>query len=442
MQTLRASGMFDADWYISQYADVTASGVDPLRHFLHYGMAMGRDPGPDVCDIFLRLASGHCADDPGAALRHLLRQGMPDLVSNRVMLAVAVLARRGRRQDAIRLVRHHLGPDAERPISLLLANISILEGSERLWLEHVNTYLEPYEIARIRLRPGPSILHRLCTEAAPRIGGGPLVSVIMPAFQAAAHIEPAARSILQQSWANLELLIVDDGSDDGTWQQMQQLAASDSRVRIHRNFRNLGPYVSKNLALQEARGDFVTGHDADDWAHPQRIERHLAEIMASEGAIKAGTGMMLRVSPGGLFEDVIGTSAHHSPDGFRRRAFISCMFERRFLLDKIGFYDPVKFGADGEMMHRTRIILDGAFRDLDLFTMVCLDLHSGLTNHPEFGLKTNGGVSAVRRDYNASWVEWHRNTPPEGLFNPYPFGPRMFDAPKEIIVDLDGTGQA
>jgi glycosyltransferase involved in cell wall biosynthesis len=437
---LRMSEIFDAAWYCAQYADIAQSGMEPFEHYLKVGRLMGRDPGPGFSEVFVRHAAARPLAEGETAGQRLLSQEGPDILPDRVMLGAAALSRRGRREDAIRLARDHLGPAAERTIRLLLANIAILSGNEGQWLEHLNAYLEPYGIERVCLRPGPSLLHRLLTAATPQISGGPMVSVIMPAYQAATYLEPAANSILQQSWTNLELLIVDDGSTDGTWSQMQDLAVRDSRVRIRRNPCNRGPYVAKNLALQEARGDFVTGQDADDWAHPRRIERQVTKLIESQGSIRAGTGMMVRVSPGGLFDDVIGASPHHSPDGFRRRAFISCMFDKRCLQEEIGYFDPVRFGADGEMLQRAKKILGEGFRDFDVFTMLCLDLQTGLTNHPAFGLKTIAGVSAVRRAYNASWQEWHRNTPAEDLFNPYPLGPRMFEAPEDILVDLASAG--
>ncbi|MDM7459431.1 MAG: glycosyltransferase family 2 protein [Paracoccus sp. (in: a-proteobacteria)] len=442
VEALRASGLFDPKWYLSRYPDVAHSHLEPIRHYIELGMAMKRDPGPDFSASFFADVFGLQGAKGESAVLEFVKNGIDGLHADRVMLAAAGLARQGRRADAVRFARRFLSSMDDRPIRLLLANMAIINGDETLWLKNLNAYLAPYDISPIQLRNGPTILHRLHADPGRPVMQGPMVTVIMPAYQAAAYIEPAATSILGQSWQNLELIIVDDGSSDETWQVAQRLAAQDSRVRTFRNHQNLGPYVSKNRALQQARGDYITGHDADDWAHPQRIERHMAKVIASHGNVKAGTGMMLRVSQGGLFDDIIQADPVHSPDGIRRRAFISCLFERQAMEEKIGFYDPVRFAGDGEMIERARKILGSGFQDFDIFAMLCLNLQTSLTNHPEFGLRTVSGISDVRKEYNRRWREWHQNTPAESLKMIDPFGQRPFEAPAEILVrNLPDIGQ-
>jgi len=433
-KALLASGLFDPVWYAAEYPDVAMTGLDPLEHFLTAGMLMGRDPGPDFSEALIHAAAPELVVADRTALQQWLESGGLDLPRHRVMLGAMALATQGRSDDAMRLARRFLGREAERPLKLFAANKAMQADDEQGWLSHLNDYLAPYAIAPLRLRPGQSLLHRLHTDPIAQKCGGPLVSIIMPAFRSETTVEVAADSILRQSWSNLELLIVDDASDDGTWAALKRLTARDSRVRVRRNPRNLGPYVSKNLALREARGEFVTGHDADDWAHPQRIENHMSAVLASQGAIKAGTNMMLRVNPAGLFDNVANSSQHHSPDGIRRRAFISCLFEREALQRQLGFYDCVRFGADGEMLRRAQKVLGPAFRDFDLFAMICVDSPGGLTNDPEHGLRTADGISATRRHYNANWGEWHRQTAAADLYMPFPMPDRPFPALPELQV--------
>ena len=441
-KTLLTSGLFDPVWYAERYPDVALTGMKPLTHFLTAGILMGRDPGPDFSETFMRVATSPFEEANKTALQQRLELGSLNVLSHKVILAAAALAQQGRIVDAVNMARSFLGRCADRPLKLFSANQAIQSGNETCWLAHLNDYLSPYKIAPLKLRAGISLLHRLTTDPVSCVSGGPLVSIVMPAYRAEKTIAAAVESILRQSWVNLELLIVDDASDDGTWPVLKQLATRDHRVRIIRNARNLGPYVSKNLALREACGDFITGHDADDWAHPQRIENHMRAILESEGRIKAGTNMMLRVSPTGLFDNVIASSEHHSPDGIRRRAFISCMFERETMQRTLGFYDCVRFGADGEMLRRAQKILGPAFQDLDLFAMICMDLPEGLTNHPELGLRTSSGASETRRRYNAAWANWHENTDAVDLFLPFPAEHRRFIVDPELYVPDTDIAQA
>jgi hypothetical protein len=108
--------------------------------------------------------------------------------------------------------------------------------------------------------------------------GGPLVSVIMAARDAAASLPMAAASIQRQTWRDLELLIVDDGSADETAAVGEALARADSRIRLLRNDIPAGAAAARNRGLEASAGAYVTFQDADDWAHPERLERQVAAV--------------------------------------------------------------------------------------------------------------------------------------------------------------------
>ena len=91
---------------------------------------------------------------------------------------------------------------------------------------------------------------------------------------------------------------MDDASTDGTWDILQRLAREDGRMRIFRNSSNVGPYVSKNIALDMAEGEFVAGHDADDWAFPDRIYEQ-NRVFLRDSAARVCMGYMIRLFPDG-----------------------------------------------------------------------------------------------------------------------------------------------
>lgn len=97
------------------------------------------------------------------------------------------------------------------------------------------------------------------------MGESPLVSVCVPTYNRAEKLEHAIRSALAQEHANLEVVVCDNGSDDETPAVAQRLRRSDERVRYLREERNRGPTANMNLALREARGDYVMLLGDDDW---------------------------------------------------------------------------------------------------------------------------------------------------------------------------------
>lgn len=106
----------------------------------------------------------------------------------------------------------------------------------------------------------------------------PAVSVIMPAYNGAAWIGETIESVLAQSFADFELVIVDDCSTDHTWQVLQGF--SDPRIRCFKAERNGGPVRTRNLAFAEARGRYIVGLDQDDLCTHDRFARQVAFLDA------------------------------------------------------------------------------------------------------------------------------------------------------------------
>ena len=113
----------------------------------------------------------------------------------------------------------------------------------------------------------------------------PLVSVLLPVYNGAAFIGDTIESALRQTYRNIEVIVVDDGSTDGTVAAIEARAAGDSRVRVIRQ-PNRGVAHARNRALAEARGEFVAPIDADDLWSPVKIEQQVRRM--AEAGSKAG----------------------------------------------------------------------------------------------------------------------------------------------------------
>lgn len=104
----------------------------------------------------------------------------------------------------------------------------------------------------------------------------PLVSVYMPTKNRIELLKRAIQSIKEQTYPNIELLIVDDGSTDDTYAYLTKLSKTMSNLSIFRHEQSIGACAARNLAIKNAQGEFVTGLDDDDLFLPNRISSLMA----------------------------------------------------------------------------------------------------------------------------------------------------------------------
>ena len=124
----------------------------------------------------------------------------------------------------------------------------------------------------------------------------PAISVLMPAFRAAATLAEAVESVRAQSRGDWELVIVDDASDDATAEILARLAAAEPRIRAARLAVNGGAARARNRALAMARGRWIAFLDADDLWLPDKLARQIA-FMEASGAALSYTGYIYADGP-------------------------------------------------------------------------------------------------------------------------------------------------
>jgi glycosyltransferase involved in cell wall biosynthesis len=106
------------------------------------------------------------------------------------------------------------------------------------------------------------------------MGGEPLVSIMMPCFDAERTLPMALASLRAQTYENWEALVVDDGSSDRTWELLQ--AFGDPRLRLERFDRNRGRGAARQRCLELAGGALLSFLDADDWLFPEKLAQQVA----------------------------------------------------------------------------------------------------------------------------------------------------------------------
>jgi len=112
-----------------------------------------------------------------------------------------------------------------------------------------------------------------------------LVSVITPAYNAAAYVQRAIVSVQAQDYADWEMLVVDDCSGDSTRETVAELAAADPRIRLITQTTNQGPAMAREAALRASRGRYLAFLDSDDWWLPQKLSRQLAFMQETGTAL-------------------------------------------------------------------------------------------------------------------------------------------------------------
>lgn len=115
-------------------------------------------------------------------------------------------------------------------------------------------------------------------------GSDSLISIVTPAYKAAAFLSESIRSVLVQDHQNWEMLIVDDGSPDETASVAASFAATDGRIKLIRQS-NSGPAMARQRAVDAAQGRFIAFLDADDYWLPGKLSRQLAFMREHEAAV-------------------------------------------------------------------------------------------------------------------------------------------------------------
>ena len=101
----------------------------------------------------------------------------------------------------------------------------------------------------------------------------PKISIIMPVHNCESYVSDSVKSVLNQSETDLELIVVDDGSSDGTADQLKSMASADKRISLLFRPSPGGPASARNLGLRRATGGYISFRDADDLYHPEKVAR-------------------------------------------------------------------------------------------------------------------------------------------------------------------------
>ena len=204
----------------------------------------------------------------------------------------------------------------------------------------------------------------------------PLVSVIVPAYNAQLSLKRAVDSALNQTMSKIEVIIVDDGSSDDTLKIARRLAALDPRVQVITGNHRRGPAGARNAALEYARGEWIALLDADDAFFPERLERLVEEarkrncdfiadnlLLINPSGAELGTAFdpvaMSREAPLSALELIqmdTSSSEDNRPLGYCKPVFRSAFISRNHLV-----YDTRAFRGQDFVFYLQAIAMGAKF---------------------------------------------------------------------------------
>tara|TARA_Y100001956_G_scaffold78101_1_gene89369 strand:- start:2575 stop:5364 length:2790 start_codon:yes stop_codon:yes gene_type:complete len=415
----------DKSWYLQQYPDVAAAEMDPVEHYLNHGRYEGRLPcslpamalerdlwanafnpekwltllesqvkSNDANSIYAGkvLASFYLFQSKfDQALHHALqllaKLNTSSLIidpSTIFLLGFEAAYRSGNMNKAKELVNNSNWTKSNSK----LLSLQMLD-SKRGNLKHINEIYKKSKLLKVACANGVvsldtlfSIPSKLNLNVFRKPLSSPVVSVVVPVFNSASTLQTAIDSLLNQTWKSIEIVIVDDCSTDD-FSEVIQRYIDIPNLQVITNEKNIGAYATRNKGVKVATGELVTVMDADDWAHPQKIEKQALPLLRNAdlvGSISHWVRCNDKLQFTQLKTEI--TWIHRN---------ISSLMVRRKVFDIVGYWDELRANADTEFYLR----LLASFGDKSL-EEVCPEVPLS------FGRVHDGSITKVSKTHLAT----------------------------------------
>ena len=468
---------FDTDWYRNNYEDVANSGVNPFVHYIQHGRNEGRATNriqfhsqeinglgvdkehlpqllwrglPEPCLTRLKEIYSNLSLDESVrffAIWHsarwfyylgeykkalsLSQLAIAEIAPNvygksGVLMHALCLQKNGKLAESEAFIRNYY-KDSNFDEDILLA-LSNCAGSAEKKFSILNQIYRRHGLSELALKIHDeelSLENLAADSAGNECISTELVSVIVPCFNAERTIKTALESLIAQSWKKLEIIVVDDCSEDNTVSVIESLSTKYPQIKLIKQPKNGGAYRARNTGLSVAKGSFITTHDADDWSHPQKIQLQMEFLYQNEAVMGVCT-QWVRATPTLNFEHnwrLNPRLIHWSHSSF--------LF-RRVVFDELGYWDSVLVGGDTEYIWRVESRF--GFHSVkkihpDIPLAFALDDENSLTRNKATHIKTM--YQGMRHIYRQASQWWHSKEP-SNLFVDID-GVRKFPAPPTMI---------
>lgn len=206
-----------------------------------------------------------------------------------------------------------------------------------------------------------------------------LISIFLTNYNNSNIISKAIHSVLNQSYTNWELIIIDDKSTDNSIKVINNLIKNNTKIKLFQNKMNYGTYYSLNECLKKAKGDYFVKIDSDDFYHKDKLKEQLEFCIKNK----------LELCTCNVFRILGKRQVKENND--------SSLFFSRKIFETFGYFDNFRFGCDSEYIQRIKKFKQKIFnlnKNLDFK----YSIRHSLTNSNETGLKSSIGKK-IRINY-------------------------------------------
>lgn len=224
------------------------------------------------------------------------------------------------------------------------------------------------------------------------------ISVILPVYNGEAYIEEAIDSILNQTFTNFELIIIDDSSTDRTSEKI--LGYNDCRIVYKHNRSNLGNYYARNIGIQLAKGKYVAVMDADDVANPERLQKEYYYLEEHLDTLAVGSAVIINngyrtIKLLNKFEEILVALLENN-------CFVhsSLLIRIDVIRELKGYNTQYEYAADYDLICRMALL--GKIENLPDILMM-YRVHEKQISQ-QFVEKQQGYANEIRREYQLSFI--------------------------------------
>lgn len=245
-----------------------------------------------------------------------------------------------------------------------------------------------------------------------------LISVIIPSYNCAKYIIGTIQSVVNQSYTNWEIIVIDDCSKDNTTKLVQDFIIEkklEEKIKLITNSINRGCYINFNLGLQQAQGKYICILGSDDVYHRDKLAIQ-ARILDNHPQYVCSLGYYQR-------EKTLVTVM----------TLCTIMFRRQQVIKRIGYFDSVRYAADSEYLRRIKSVFGKKRCHLvKKILYYAVKRPDSLTQSPATRLKNNNRIT-----YWNNAKEWQKKLEASGkkhkLYIPFPLVKRPFKAPRVML---------